>query len=154
MKLEEAIKINAPISLTTKTVINLMYTTRLIEEALVDVLKPYEITIQQYNVLRILRGQKGAPANLSTIQERMIDRNSNTTRLVDKLIKKGLVKRQVCKANRRKVEIFITEEGTSLLITLDPITEANNSNILSALTNETLEQLNNNLDTLRISNTN
>lgn len=154
MKLEEAIKINAPISLTTKTVINLMYTTRLIEEALVDVLKPYEITIQQYNVLRILRGQKGAPANLSTIQERMIDRNSNTTRLVDKLIKKGLVKRQVCKANRRKVEIFITEEGTSLLITLDPITEANNSNILSALTNETLEQLNNNLDTLRTSNTN
>lgn len=154
MKLEEAIKINAPISLTTKTVINLMYTTRLIEEALVDVLKPYEITIQQYNVLRILRGQKGAPANLSTIQERMIDRNSNTTRLVDKLIKKGLVKRQVCKANRRKVEIFITEEGTSLLITLDPITEANNSNILSVLTNETLEQLNNNLDTLRTSNTN
>lgn len=154
MKLEEAIKINAPISLTTKTVINLMYTTRLIEEALVDVLKPYEITIQQYNVLRILRGQKGAPANLSTIQERMIDRNSNTTRLVDKLIKKGLVKRQVCKANRRKVEIFITEEGTSLLITLDPITEANNSNILSALTNETLEQLNNNLDTLRTSNNN
>lgn len=154
MKLEEAIKINAPISLTTKTVINLMYTTRLIEEALVEVLKPYEITIQQYNVLRILRGQKGAPANLSTIQERMIDRNSNTTRLVDKLIKKGLVKRQVCKANRRKVEIFITEEGTSLLITLDPITEANNSNILSALTNETLEQLNNNLDTLRTSNTN
>lgn len=154
MKLEEAIKINAPISLTTKTVINLMYTTRLIEEALVDVLKPYEITIQQYNVLRILRGQKGAPANLSTIQERMIDRNSNTTRLVDKLIKKGLIKRQVCKANRRKVEIFITEEGTSLLITLDPITEANNSNILSALTNETLEQLNNNLDTLRTSNTN
>lgn len=154
MKLEEAIKINAPISLTTKTVINLMYTTRLIEEALVEVLKPYEITIQQYNVLRILRGQKGAPANLSTIQERMIDRNSNTTRLVDKLIKKGLVKRQVCKANRRKVEIFITEEGTSLLITLDPITEANNSNILSALTNETLEQLNNNLDTLRTSNNN
>lgn len=154
MKLEEAIKINAPISLTTKTVINLMYTTRLIEEALVEVLKPYEITIQQYNVLRILRGQKGAPANLSTIQERMIDRNSNTTRLVDKLIKKGLVKRQICKANRRKVEIFITEEGTSLLITLDPITEANNSNILSALTNETLEQLNNNLDTLRTSNTN
>ena len=107
MKIEDVIKSKA-MSLSTKTVINLSYTSRIIEEAIATKFKSYDLTMQQYNVLRILRGQKGNPANLSTIQERMVDRNSNTTRLVDKLIKKGWVKRNICKQNRRKVEIFIT----------------------------------------------
>lgn len=149
MKIEQAIQTSTQLSLATKTVINIMYTSRLIEEAVLEPLKKYDLTIQQYNVLRILRGQKGAPANLSTLQERMVDRNSNTTRLVDKLITKGYVKRQVCKSNRRKVEIFMTQEGNTLLSTLDPITENNNKNILNTLPNETLEQVNTYLDTLR-----
>ena len=89
MQIEQAIKTMHPMAIATKTVINMMYTSRLLEEAVLSVLKPYDLSIQQYNVLRILRGQKGKPANLSTIQERMVDRSSNTTRLVDKLIKKG-----------------------------------------------------------------
>ena len=113
------------------------------------ILKPYDLTIQQYNVLRILRGQKGKPANLCTIQERMIDKSSNTTRLVDKLIKKGWVKRSICEENRRKVEIIITTKGLEILKELDPLTEENNEKILKNLSEEQLVTLNNLLDTLR-----
>ena len=79
----------------------------------------------------------------------MIDKNSNTTRLVDKLIIKGWVKRNVCELNRRKIEIFITDEGLKILKQLDPIIEQNNKNILSNLSNKELEQLNSLLDKLR-----
>lgn len=81
--------------------------------------KQYGISLPQFNVLRILRGQKGQPANLSTLNQRMIHKMSNTTRLVDKLIEKGLVERCVCENNRRKVEITITTSGLSLLEELD-----------------------------------
>ena len=65
--------------------------------------KAYGISLPQFNVLRILRGQKGKPANLSTLNEHMIHKMSNTTRLVDKLIEKKLVERDICENNRRKV---------------------------------------------------
>ena len=136
-------------AIATKTVINMMYTSRLLEEAVLSVLKPYDLSIQQYNVLRILRGQKGKPANLSTIQERMVDRSSNTTRLVDKLIKKGWVKRSICESNRRKVEIIITTDGLEILKELDPITEENNKQVLNGLTESELQTLNDLLDKLR-----
>lgn len=149
MKIEDAIKSIHPMGISTKTVINMMFTSRIIEEAIVSVLKQYDLTTPQYNVLRILRGQKGNPANLSTLQERMIDKSSNTTRLVDKLIKKNWVQRNVCELNRRKVEIFITEDGLKILKQLDPIIEAHNENILSNLSNDELETLNDLLDKLR-----
>jgi DNA-binding MarR family transcriptional regulator len=149
MKIDTAIKTIHKMGITTKTVINIMYTSRIVEEAIMSVLKPHDLTLQQYNVLRILRGQKGNPANLSTIQERMVDRSSNTTRLVDKLIKKGWVARNVCAQNRRKVEIFITDEGMEILKILDPITEDNNENIVNSLSGEELETLNDLLDKLR-----
>lgn len=149
MKIEDAIKSIHPMGISTKTVINMMFTSRVIEEAIVTVLKQYDLTTPQYNVLRILRGQKGNPANLSTLQERMIDKSSNTTRLVDKLIKKNWVQRNVCELNRRKVEIFITEDGLKILKQLDPIIEAHNENILSNLSNDELETLNDLLDKLR-----
>lgn len=149
MDIDEAIKSIHKMGMTTKTVINIMYTSRIIEESILAVLKPYDLTPQQYNVMRILRGQKGNPANLSTIQERMVDRNSNTTRLVDKLIKKGWAKRNVCAQNRRKVEIFITESGLEVLQTLDPIVEAHNKATVAGLNQAELEQLNHLLNTLR-----
>ncbi len=136
-------------SLSSQIVINLSYTSRVVEESFISILKAYDLTIQQYNVLRILRGQKGNPANLSTIQERMVDRNSNTTRLIDKLIKKHLVKRQVCKVNRRKIEVFITEEGLALLTELDPITDNHNKKCVEGLSTKELETLNSLLDKLR-----
>lgn len=149
MKIEDAIKSKNKLSIATKTVINILYTSRIVEEAIATVLKSYDVTIQQFNVLRILKGQNGNPANLSTLQERMVDRSSNTTRLVDKLIKKGWVKRNTCKLNRRKVEIFITKEGLLLLEELNPITEQVNQDSLRNLSNQQLENLNDLLDTLR-----
>ncbi len=149
MPIDDAIKSIHKMAISTKTVINILYTSRIVEEAIAVTLKPYGLTMQQYNVLRILRGQKGNPANLSTLQERMIDRSSNTTRLVDKLIKKGWVKRQVCEQNRRKVEMFITEKGLAVLKELDPVTELNNEKVLKNLSEEQLEELNHLLDTLR-----
>jgi DNA-binding MarR family transcriptional regulator len=65
---------------------------------------------EQFNVLRILR-KKGNPANMSVIQERMIAKTSNTTRLVDKLLLKNFVTRKVCLENRRKIEVLITQKG-------------------------------------------
>ncbi|EDM43895.1 transcriptional regulator [unidentified eubacterium SCB49] len=148
MKISEVIK-SKNMSLSSQIVINLAYTSRVVEESIISILKNYDLTIQQYNVLRILRGQKGNPANLSTIQERMVDRNSNTTRLIDKLIKKQLVKRQVCKDNRRKIEVFITEKGLALLTELDPITENHNNKCVKGFSTEELETLNSLLDKLR-----
>lgn len=149
MNIEETIKSNQPLGLETKTAINLMYTSRIIEESVLQVLKQHDISTQQYNVLRILRGQKGIAAHLSTVQERMIDKSSNTTRLIDKLIKKEYVKRQVCKKNRRKIELFITQQGLTLLATLDPITEINNKQQLHKLSEKELQTLNTLLDKLR-----
>lgn len=81
--------------------------------------KAFGISLPQFNVLRILRGQKGKPANLSTLNEHMIHKMSNTTRLVDKLIEKKLVERCICQKNRRKVEITITQQGLDLLTSID-----------------------------------
>lgn len=105
-------------------VVSLLRVGNLINDELNCLVKHYGISLPQFNVLRILRGQKGTPANLSTINERMIHKMSNTTRLVDKLIDKGLVHRRICATNRRKIEIEITPKGIELLAKLDhPISE-------------------------------
>lgn len=149
MSIEKTIQSKVPLDLATKTVINLMYTSRLMEERLAHTLKPYDLTVPQFNVMRILRGQAGKPASLSTIQERMVDKNSNTTRLVDKLIKKEWVIRQVCPSNRRMVEIEITPKGLEILEELDPISKEINATSVDALCIEKLEELNTLLDQLR-----
>ena len=112
-------------------------------------LKQHDISIQQFNVLRILRGQKGKPANLSTIQERMVSKMSNTTRLVDKLIKKNFVRRVTCESNRRKVEITITEDGQKFLEKVSPLMTAFENKITSNLTEEEMDLLNTLLNKLR-----
>lgn len=149
MDIEDKIKSTIPLKQASKTVVNMLYTSRIVEEKVTFALKAEELTHQQFNVLRILRGQKGNPANLSTIQERMIDKSSNTTRLIDKLILKKFVKRQICKNNRRKIEVFITPEGLKLLEKLDPIIDNTNQKIVINLSSEELYQLNNLLDKLR-----
>ena len=94
-----------------------------VNESVSQALKPFDVSFQQFNVLRILRGQKGVAANLSTVHERMVNRTSNTTRIIDKLSEKNLVKRNICKENRRKIELFITNEGLNLLSVIDAIVE-------------------------------
>ncbi|MFI2743847.1 MarR family winged helix-turn-helix transcriptional regulator [Zhouia sp. PK063] len=148
MKIEDAIK-SKNMSLGSRTSINIMYTDNVIQEKSYEIFKNFDLSSQQYNVLRILRGQKGKPANLYTIQERMIHKMSNTTRLVDKLILKGLVSRIICEKNRRKVEITITEKGLELLNEMDTIVENNNKELIKNLTIEEAETLNFLLDKLR-----
>ena len=78
-------------------IISLLKTNTFVVDTLTNILKPYKISLQQFNVLRILRGQKGNPSNLSTVQEKMINRMSNTTRIIDKLVKKNYVSRAFVK---------------------------------------------------------
>ncbi|WP_010134710.1 MarR family winged helix-turn-helix transcriptional regulator [Ochrovirga pacifica] len=104
---------------SNKAVIQLIVAGNYVVEKMNSFFKIYDLTIQQFNILRILRGQDGLPINLNTLQSHMIHKMSNTTRLVDKLRKKGLVQRKECQENRRKIEIFITDKGLGLLAGID-----------------------------------
>ncbi|NHM01655.1 MarR family winged helix-turn-helix transcriptional regulator [Flavobacterium difficile] len=149
MKIEEEIKSTVELSLAKKVILNLSFTRNIVGDKFLEILKPYDLSGEQYNVLRILRGQKGKPANMSVIQERMISKNSNTTRLVDKLVLKEFVIRKVCPSNKRKMEITITDKGLEILNTLDPIIIEHENSLASNLTIEELEQLNNLLEKYR-----
>lgn len=148
-ELEDILKTKSEMPLAKKTVINISYTNTIIKDSILHALKPFDISIEQFNVLRILRGQHGKPTNLQDIQDRMVSKMSNTTRLVDKLILKGFVERFVCEKNRRKVEIFITQKGKEALLDIDPIVEQTETQITSALTQEELKTLNHLLTKLR-----
>ncbi|NRT12756.1 MarR family winged helix-turn-helix transcriptional regulator [Flavobacterium sp. 14A] len=120
MTIEEIIKTNTSMTNAKRIMLNVLYAQNIISEKFNEVLKPYDLSSEQYNVLRILRGQKGIAANMFAIQERMIAKTSNTTRLVDKLLLKELVTRNVCPDNRRKIEVAITPKGLEVLSQLDP----------------------------------
>jgi len=111
------------LALPKRTVINILYTQNVVHDKFNEILKPFEISVEQFNVLRILRGQNGKPSNMCVIQERMIAKTSNTTRIVDKLLTKELVTRQICSQNRRKIEVHITAKGMDLLLEIDPKVE-------------------------------
>ncbi len=142
MNVEEVIKTDKKIPLESRTIIHFFLVNNKINETISAALKDFDISIQQFNVLRILRGQKEKPANLFTLNERMITKMSNTTRLVDKLILKGFVVRMVCPSNRRKVEIRITQEGSAALEKMDASMKGAESEILKNLSTKELEQLN------------
>ncbi|KPM31815.1 Transcriptional regulator, MarR family [Croceitalea dokdonensis DOKDO 023] len=146
MNVEDIIKTKSEIPLPTRTVIHLSLVSNKLNELMAQALKPFEVSLQQFNVLRILRGQKGAPANLSTLNSRMVSKMSNTTRLVDKLIQKGYVKRNICAANRRKVEIFITEVGAAVLSEMDVAMKHAEQTAIKNFTKKELRELNNLLD--------
>jgi len=149
MKIEEVIKSNVPLDDAKSVILNVMHTQNIISEKFNELLKPYDLSGEQYNVLRILRGQKGNPANMSVIQERMIAKNSNTTRLIDKLLLKNLVTREVCPANRRKIEVLITQKGLELLQELDPKVLEHEKKFATNLTKEELKNLNDLLEKYR-----
>ena len=141
-ELSKILKTKANLPLSQASVINLFYTANWMKDDLLVKLKPFDLSLEQFNVLRILRGQKGKAINLQDIQERMVSKMSNTTRLVDKLIKKKFVHRTICKSNRRKVEISITDLGLETLEMVDPIIYSTEKNITKNLTQEELTQLN------------
>jgi len=126
---------------TRDSVISILKASLRINKRLFEVLKKYEISEQQFNVLRILRGQKNRPANLNTVQQRMIHKMSNTSRLIDKLILKEFVKRNVCENNRRKIELHITQKGLNLLVVIDPLIDLNEELLAKELSEEEKIQL-------------
>ena len=146
MNVEEEIKTEKNLPLKSRTIIHFMLVNNKINEAISKVLRPYDVSVQQFNVLRILRGQNGKPANLSTLNERMVTKMSNTTRLVDKLIMKGYVNRITCESNRRKVEISITDQGKISLQQMDRAMQKAENKILENMPIGELEQLNKLLD--------
>lgn len=146
MNVEQIIKTTKKIPLPTRTIIHLSLVNNRLNEVMTNTLKPFEVSLQQFNVLRILRGQKGEPANLSTLNERMVSKMSNTTRLVDKLLAKGYVERTICETNRRKVEIFITESGSNALEHMDAAMEKAEKQAIQNFTGKELKELNQLLD--------
>lgn len=102
-----------------KSIVNLIYTYGWITNLLRQQLNKYDITLQQYNVLRILRGQRPNPATINLIKERMLDKMSDASRIVDRLVQKELVDRTVNTNDRRAVDILITNKGLNILSKLD-----------------------------------
>ena len=119
MKLEDEIKQDQFPNALSKAILNILVTADRVSGAANAALKPFEISKEQFNVLRILRGQHPKPSTLQLISERMISKSSNATRLVEKLRAKGLVARCLCPTNRRKVDILITQQGLDLLDAID-----------------------------------
>lgn len=102
-----------------RMVVNLLFTNNWLNQQFIPFFRQLGLTLQQHNVLSILRGQHPEPVCFGEIQERMVDRNSNVTRLVDKLIEKGYVTREICQANRRMIEVRLTPEGEQKLEQID-----------------------------------
>ena len=149
MDLQEVLKMNKFESPNHRAALNIMYTGYWLAERMNKLLKPFGLSEQQYNVLRILRGQKGKPANLFMIQERMIHKMSNATRLVEKLRKKSMVERRICEENRRMVEITITKKGLDMLDKIQPSISANEKELFGRLNEKEATELADLLDKLR-----
>ena len=131
-----------------KAAINIIYTYNWISERMNKIFEGEDITPQQFNILRILRGA-GTPLSTLQIRQRMLDKMSDTSRIVDRLLKKGLVKKSVSKADRRLVDVTLADKGKNLLEKIDQYNEQMDA-ILMNLTEEEAKALNALLDKIRI----
>ena len=104
-------------------------------------LKEFGISEPQFNVLRILKGQRGTPITNEEIGSRMVQRSSNVTRTIDKLLTRGFVSRKECSANRRKMDIMVTAEGLSFLKLLDKRVSDFHQPMISRLTEQEAQTL-------------
>ncbi|MFM6924812.1 MAG: MarR family winged helix-turn-helix transcriptional regulator [Ferruginibacter sp.] len=130
-----------------KSIINLIYTYNWLNERMKKVFDKEDITGQQYNILRILRGA-GKPISTLQIRERMLDKMSDTSRIVDRLVLKGLAKKTVCKNDKRLVDVSISPKGKTLLEKID-LYEKDMDAILGNLTDVEAKTLNKLLDKIR-----
>lgn len=148
MRIEDEIQQKAFASAYEKVHVNLAFTSSWMSNRSKQVFKPYGITMQQYNVLRILRGKYPDACCAGTVKEVMVDKSPDLTRLMDRLVEKELVSREICPSNRRKIDIRITEVGLKLLDsmqdTVKVMTQASN-----VLTEEEANHLSDLLDKLR-----
>ncbi|HEY0055714.1 MAG TPA: MarR family transcriptional regulator [Pedobacter sp.] len=104
-----------------KTVVNMLYTYGWISDILKSRLSKERVTLQQFNILRILRGQYPGPATINLLKDRMLDKMSDASRIVERLVQKGLVTRCINQRDRRAVDIVINEKGLEVLKKLDPV---------------------------------
>jgi DNA-binding MarR family transcriptional regulator len=135
-----------------KAMINLTYTQNWLSERFKLVLDRFDLTSQQFNILRILRGA-GEPLSTLQIRERMLDKMSDTSRIVDRLILKKLVQKSVCPHDKRLVDVIITEAGLKVLASIDELSDEIDGIIQNLSSDEALE-LNNLLDKLRQNHSN
>lgn len=150
MRIEDEIKQTKPFrNVYHKASVNLILTGKWIFNFHNTLFKPYHLTVQQYNILRILKGQKLKAANLNLIQTRMLDKSSDASRIVELLRKKGLLKRNHNAQDRRRVDIIITRQGLDLLNEIEQKESRKMDNLLSALSPEEIALLNILLDKAR-----
>jgi DNA-binding MarR family transcriptional regulator len=148
MQLEEEIKQPKFRNNRQKAVINLIYTSGYLINYLNEVAKTFDITRQQYNVLRILKGQLPKSASINLIKERMLDKMSDASRIVERLRIKGLAERAASSSDKRAVDITITPKGIKLLETMEP-TIVSVDSLFKNFTEQELESFNHLLDKIR-----
>lgn len=115
MEIEKAIHQKKFANERERVVVNILYTSSWLTYIQMGVFKKFDISMQQYNVLRILKGKYPKPVSVNMIIERMIDKSSNASRIVEKLRTKGLVLRSECPVDRRQVDVMLTQSGIDLL---------------------------------------
>ena len=147
MKLEEEIAQQKFAGEQQKAMINLLFTYHWAVSKMKSDFKPYDITMQQFNILRILRGQMPNPCTVNILKERMLDKMCDASRMVDRLLQKGFIERCVNKKDRRAVDIKISTEGLALLAKIDAMADPNK--LFSALTDLEAKTLNQLLDKVR-----
>lgn len=128
--------------------VNIIFTGKWMIQIHSDVFKKYSLTVQQYNILRILRGLYPGAATVKLIRERMLDRMSDASRIVELLRKKGLVQRNIRSSDRRKSDVLITGKGSDLLKEIEKESEYMD-NQLSSLNDKEIQLLNELLDKVR-----
>lgn len=131
-----------------KAVVNLLFTVSWLKEQTRAIFDPEEITPQQFNILRILRGSHPKPLSTQAIRDRMLEKMSDTSRIVDRLIVKGLVKKVTCESDRRLVDVQITDKGRKLLERID-LKENEMDEIVKGLNEAEAKELNQLLDKIR-----
>lgn len=148
MKLEEEIKQSKFKNERQKLVLNLMFTSSWLGIRQIKFFRNYDLSPQQFNVMRILRGQYPKPASINLLMDRMLDKTSNASRLVDKLELKQLVERKKCQSDKRKADVLITDKGLLLLETIDREV-ANFENGMLNIEDDEAKKLNELLDKMR-----
>lgn len=131
-----------------KAIVNIIFTYHWVTEKLKNILSVEGITMQQYNILRILRGSDPTPLSTLSIRERMMDKMSDTSRIVERMLRNGLVGKRICSNDKRLVDINLTEEGKKMLLRLDERIDEMDE-ITANLNPEELKSLNYLLDKVR-----
>ena len=148
MKLEEALKSTRFVSETQKAGLNVLYTAYWLKSHISAVLKENDLTLEQYNVMRILKGKHPEQMCVKDIASRTLEKNSNVPRIADRLVAKKLVKRATSKEDKRETVMHLTEKGLQLLEVANRMVEELNTNVLG-LNNDESKSLNDLLEKLR-----